>query len=227
MYIETVPNRNSPPAILLREGYREGGKVVKRTLANLSHWDPQLVEHLRILLKGGVAVAEALMSIERALPHGHVAAVLGMHGAAASTSCWIRRPRRCLAGARPGGAALLEPASKLATSRSLQPSLRPFAVAGAGARRVRGRPALRALDWLGEAQPRIEPRLARRHLADGMLVLYDVTSTWVTGRHCALARFGYSRDGKSANCRSCSACCVPPMAVRWRSRCSTATPPTR
>ena len=57
MYIETVPNRNSPPAILLREGYREGGKVVKRTLANLSHWDPQLIEHLRILLKGGVAVS--------------------------------------------------------------------------------------------------------------------------------------------------------------------------
>src|SRR6202165_3762428 len=74
------PNRNSPPAILLPEGYREGGKVVKRPLANLSHWDPQLIEHLRILLKGGVAVesTQALMSIERSLPHGHVAAVLGI-----------------------------------------------------------------------------------------------------------------------------------------------------
>ena len=73
MYIETVPNRNSPPAILLREGYREGGKIIKRTLANLSHWDTQLVEHLRLLLKGGVAVEsiDAVMTIERTLPHGH------------------------------------------------------------------------------------------------------------------------------------------------------------
>ena len=79
VYIETIPNRGSPPAILLREGYRQNGKVVKRTLANLSHWDPQLVEHFRVLLKGGVAVASAssVLSIERALPHGHVAAVLG------------------------------------------------------------------------------------------------------------------------------------------------------
>ena len=79
MYIETIPNRTSPPAILLREGYRENGKVLKRTLANLSHWDPQLVSHLRVLLKGGVAVesASSVFTIERALPHGHVAAVLG------------------------------------------------------------------------------------------------------------------------------------------------------
>ena len=79
MYIETIPNRNSPPAVLLREGYREGGKIIKRTLANLSHWDAQLVEHFRLLLKGGVAVEspDAVMTIERTLPHGHVAAVLG------------------------------------------------------------------------------------------------------------------------------------------------------
>ncbi len=78
MYIETIPNRNSPPAILLREGYREAGKVKKRTLANLSHWDAQLIEHFRVLLRGGVAVpsAQALLSIERTLPRGHVAAVL-------------------------------------------------------------------------------------------------------------------------------------------------------
>ncbi|MCC7327969.1 MAG: IS1634 family transposase, partial [Burkholderiales bacterium] len=79
MYIESVPNRHSPPAILLREGYREEGKVKKRTLANLSQWDPQLIEHFRVLLRGGVAVASAqeLFTIERCLPHGHVAAVLG------------------------------------------------------------------------------------------------------------------------------------------------------
>jgi hypothetical protein len=79
VYIETVPNRSSAPAILLREGFREDGRVRKRTLANLSHWEPQLIEHFRLLLKGGVAVesAAAVLSIERALPHGHVAAVLG------------------------------------------------------------------------------------------------------------------------------------------------------
>jgi len=78
-YIETIPSRTSPPTILLREGYRENGKVVKRTLANLSHWDPQLVEHFPVLLKGGVAAesAASVLTVERALPHGHVTAVLG------------------------------------------------------------------------------------------------------------------------------------------------------
>src|SRR5260370_6135888 len=97
MYIETVPNRTSPPAILLREGYREGGKVVKRTLATLSHWDPQLIEHLRILLKGGVAVesTQALMSIERSLPHGHVAAVLGIARRCGLAKLLDRRLPRC------------------------------------------------------------------------------------------------------------------------------------
>ncbi len=77
MYIESVPNRSSPPAILLRESYRENGKVRKRTLANLSKWPPALVEGLRILLKGGTAVTDEAFDIVRSLPHGHVAAVLG------------------------------------------------------------------------------------------------------------------------------------------------------
>ena len=80
MYIETVPNRNSPPAILLREGWREGGKVRKRTLANLSKWPPTLIEGLRVLLKGGAAVSrlDDAFDIVRSKPHGHVAAVLGI-----------------------------------------------------------------------------------------------------------------------------------------------------
>jgi hypothetical protein len=77
MYIESVPNRNSPPAILLRESFREKGRVRKRTLANLSDWPIALVEGLRTLLKGGVAVAAEGIRIRRALPHGHAAAVLG------------------------------------------------------------------------------------------------------------------------------------------------------
>jgi len=200
MYIETVPNRNSPPAILLREGYREGGKVVKRTLANLSHWDPQLIEHLRILLKGGVAVesTQALMSIERSLPHGHVAAVLGI-----ARRCGLAKlldsapaPVRSLVLALVV-ARVLEPGSKLATWRSLQPECATHSlsqVLGLGA--FEAERIYAALDWLGEAQPRIERSLARQHLGNGVLVLYDLTSTWVTGRHCALAHYGYSRDGK-------------------------------
>ena len=97
MYIESVPNRNSPPAILLRECYREDGKVDKRTLANLSQWDPQLIEHFRVLLRGGVAVASAqeVFTIERSLPHGHVAAVLGAARGSASRLGSARRRRSC------------------------------------------------------------------------------------------------------------------------------------
>lgn len=200
MYIETVPNRNSPPAILLREGYREGGKVIKRTLANLSHWDAQLIEHFRVLLRGGVAVesGQALMTLERSLPHGHVAAVLGM-----ARQCGIEK----LVGGAPAPlrslvlalivARVLEPGSKLATWRMLQPQCATHSLArvlGLGDLEVDALYA--SLDWLGKAQPRIEAALARKHLANGVLVLYDLTSTWVTGRHCALAKHGYSRDGR-------------------------------
>src|SRR5262245_12426386 len=123
MYIETIPNRSSPPAILLREGYREGGKVIKRTIANLSHWDPQLIEHFRVLLKGGIAVesAQSVMTNERSLPHGHVAAVLG-----SARQCGIEKmvntapePLRPLVLALIV-ARVLEPGSKLATWRMLQ-----------------------------------------------------------------------------------------------------------
>jgi len=200
VYIDTVPNRNSPPAILLREGFRAGGKVIKRTLANLSHWEPQLVEHFRVLLKGGVAVAsaQALLTLERSLPHGHVAAVLGM-----ARQCGIAQ----LLGAAPAPlrpvvlalivARVLEPGSKLATWRMLQPECATHSlgvVLGLGA--VELEAVYAALDWLGQAQSRMETALARKHLANGVLVLYDLTSTWVTGRHCALAKHGYSRDGR-------------------------------
>ena len=95
MYIESVPNRNSPPAILLRESFREDGKIRKRTLANLSHWPAQLVEHFRVLLRGGVAVSSATeaLTIERSLPHGHVAAVLGTFQALGSRWFGTAPPR--------------------------------------------------------------------------------------------------------------------------------------
>lgn len=200
MYIETIPNRNSPPAILLREGHRENGKVVKRTLANLSHWDPRLVEHFRILLKGGVAVesAASVLSIERSLPHGHVAAVLGAARGSGSALWFGSAPKelqpllQAMLVAR-----VLEPASKLATHRMLHEDTATTSlgrVLGVGQCSVDD--LYRALDWLHEAQPAIERRLARQHLVGSTLVLYDLTSTWLTGRCCELAARGHSRDGK-------------------------------
>jgi hypothetical protein len=200
VYIETIPNRNSPPAILLREGYREGGKVLKRTLANLSSWDPQLVEHFRVLLKGGVAVesASSVLSIERALPHGHVAAALG---AARGSGClqWFGSAPKELQPLLQAMlvARVLEPASKLATHRMLHEDTATSSlghVLGVGQCGVDE--LYRALDWLHDAQAGIERRLARQHLVGSTLVLYDLTSTWLTGRCCELAARGHSRDGK-------------------------------
>jgi hypothetical protein len=200
VYIETIPNRSSPPAILLREGYREGGKVVKRTLANLSHWDPQLVEHFRVLLKGGVAVqsAASVLTIERALPHGHVAAVLGAARGSGSSQWFGSAPQelqpllQAMLVAR-----VLEPASKLATHRMLHDDTATSSLGRLlGVGQCRADELYRSLDWLHEAQGAIERRLARAHLAGSTLVLYDLTSTWLTGRCCELAARGHSRDGK-------------------------------
>ena len=200
MYIEAVPNRNSPPAILLREGYREDGKVKKRTLANLSQWDPQLIEHFRVLLRGGVAVASAqeLFTIERSLPHGHVAAVLGA-ARGIGIEAWF--------GAAPAPlqplllamvvARVVSPASKLATHRMLHDDTATHSLGRVlGVGQVPPEQLYGALDWLHQAQPAIEQRLARKHLAGDTLVLYDLTSTWLTGRCCELAARGHSRDGK-------------------------------
>lgn len=200
MYIETVPNRNSPPAVLLRESRREGRKIVKRTIANLSHWEPQLVEHLRVLLKGGVAVPrdQPVFSIERTLPHGHVAAVLGAARGCGAMQWFAGAP----SAVKPILLAMLvsrviDPASKLATHRMLQDETatsslgRVLDVGQCGVADL-----YRALDWLHDAQPAIERRLARQHLTGATLVLYDLTSTWLTGSCCELAALGYSRDGK-------------------------------
>src|SRR5919106_2635094 len=199
MYVTRVPNRGSPPAILLRESYRAGGKVRTRTLANLSRWPDAKVEALRRVLKGEavVAVPERL-AIERSLPHGHVAAVLGMTKKLGLDRLLPRLPGRlarlvlALIVAR-----VIEPAAKLATARQLSEATAAHslgAVLGLGA--VDEDELYRALDRLGEAQPEIEAALARRHLVDGALVLYDLTSSYLEGRCCELARLGYSRDGR-------------------------------
>jgi hypothetical protein len=199
MYVPRVPNRGSPPAILLRESYRDGAKVKTRTLANLSRWPEAKVEALRRVLKGEpLGAAPARLEILRSLPHGHVAAVLGMTRKLGLERLLPRRPERlarlalALVVAR-----VIEPAAKLATARQLSEATAAHslgAVLDVGA--VDEDELYAALDLLGAAQPKIEAALARRHLQDGCLVLYDLTSSWLEGRCCELARFGYSRDGK-------------------------------
>ena len=199
MYIATIPNRNSPPAVLLRESYREGGKVKKRTLANLSALAPQHVEVLRRALKGQTLVpAEGAFEILRSRPHGHVAAVLGTARklGLAEILSGRRQRMRDLALAMIV-ARVLEPASKLATARqlgtdTLSSTLGEILDVG----EAEADDLYEAMDWLVKGQGRIEKKLARRHLKEGDLVLWDVTSSYFEGRHCPLARLGYSRDGR-------------------------------
>jgi hypothetical protein len=200
MYIESVPNRNSPPAILLRESYRDGAKIKKRTIANLSDWPSELVEGLRTLLKGGTAAPADQQSIivRRALPHGHAAAVLGTLrdiGLDRVLGPAGNRPRDLVIAMMV--ARLIAPASKLATARMLDPATAASSlgdILGLGA--VDEDELYAAIDWLGERQQAIEKALARKHLGDGTLVLYDVSSSYLEGRCCELAKLGYNRDGK-------------------------------
>jgi Transposase DDE domain len=200
MYVAVVPNRRSRPAVLLRESYRDGAKVKNRTLANLSDWPAERIETLRAALRGDrlVPAGEGL-EIVRALPHGHVAAALGTARRIGLDQLLPDGPARrrdltlALIVAR-----LIDPAAKLATARALDETtaIHSLGVAlGLGA--VTAKEVYAALDWLGAAQPSIEAALARRHLRDGTLVLYDVSSSYVEGRCCELARFGHSRDGRN------------------------------
>jgi hypothetical protein len=201
MYVAVVPNRGSPPAILLRESFRDGAKVRNRTLANLSKWPAAKIEALRAVLRGESLVpAGAGLEIVRALPHGHVLAALGTARRIGLERLLPRGPerRRRLALALIV-ARLLDPAAKLATARALDAATASHSLgATLELGPVTAKELYATLDWLGAAQPTIEAQLARRHLKDGTLVLYDVTSSYLEGRCCALARFGYSRDGRRA-----------------------------
>jgi len=204
MYVAVVPNRKSPPAILLRESYREGGRVKNRTLANLSDWPAERIEALRALLRGELgarstrALPEAFV-IERSLPHGHVAAVLGTLKALGLDA---------LLG-KPGVSRELVLAmlvdrvvsaqSKLASARGLSAATQASSLAQLLKLRahIDEEELYQALDWLLLRQAEVEAALAKRHLSGGALVLYDVSSTYFEGRCCPLARLGHSRDGRS------------------------------
>jgi transposase len=200
MYIESVPNRNSPPAILLRESYRDGGKVRKRTLCNLSDWPAAHIEGLRGVLRGGTVIAAErdAFTVLRSLPHGHVAAALGTARRIGLDRLLGPDGNRCrdLVLALLVGR-ILDPASKLAAARALSPATAASSLGEVlGLGEVDEDELYTALDWLLERQPAIEATLAKRHLTNGTLVLYDVSSSYMEGRCCPLAKRGYSRDGR-------------------------------
>ncbi len=199
MYIESVPNRASPPAILLRESFRDGGRVKKRTLANLSKLPTAAINALRRILRGERLVSpDDAFSCLRSLPHGHVAAVLATVRKLGLPALLARSPGRhrdlvlALLVAR-----VIDAQSKLATARALTPE---SAVSTLGEMLDLGtvdpKELYAAMDWLVERQTAIEQRLAKRHLQEHTLVLYDLTSSYVEGTHCELAQRGHSRDRK-------------------------------
>jgi len=195
MYVDRVPNRGSPPAVLLREAWREGGKIRKRTLANLSHWPEHKIESLKRLLRGETLVsAHDVFAVETSMPHGHVEAVLGTIGKLGLDHLIASKPSRerdlvvAMIAER-----LIAPSSKLATTRLWSSSTlaEELSVGDADVNEL-----YQALDWLLARQHRIEAKLAARHLKDGAVVLYDTTTTYYEGRSCPLAHFGHDRDGK-------------------------------
>lgn len=195
MYVDRVPNRGSPPAVLLREAWREGGKIRKRTLANLSHWPEHKVESLKRLLRGETLVsAHDFFAVETTMPHGHVEAVLGTIGKLGLDHLIGSKPSRqrdlvvAMIAER-----LIAPSSKLATTRLWSSSTlaEELSVGDADVDEL-----YHSLDWLLARQHRIEAKLAARHLKDGAIVLYDTTTSYYEGRTCPLAHFGHDRDGK-------------------------------
>ena len=198
MYITRVPNRDSPPAVLLRESYREGGKVKNRTLANLSSWPEAKVEALSRALKGlPPAGLEGMVEVARSLPHGHVAAVLGTLRALGLEELidpQLSRPRDLVVAMVV--AQVIAPDSKLAIARGLRDAT---AASSLGEILHLGGcdedDLYAAMDWLAARQQRIEDALAARHLAGGTLVLYDVSSAAFEGRTCPLGAAGHPKDG--------------------------------
>ena len=224
MYVDIVPNRTSPPAVLLRESRREGGKIVKTTLANLSTCPPEAVEALRLALRGVALVPhEEVFAVERSIPHGHVQAVLGVMRTVGMDALLAARPCRerdlvlAMIAQR-----LLDPCSKLATTRVWHTTTlaQELGVDDADANDLYA-----ALDWLQQRQGRIEKKLATRHLTDGAVVLFDVSSwpdvpprpTWLQPRRgqvtehclrpidrwCGAARRGRGVSGQHRRPRDC------------------------
>jgi len=202
MYIEKVPNRNSPPAVLLRESYREGEQVKKRTLANLSKLPDDIIDNLKLALKGAtLSMTEGIpnhFEVIRSLPHGHVMAILetikklGLDKIISEKSSRIRNLVVAMIVAR-----IINPKSKLATARGFNSETGSQSLGQLlDLEKADEDELYNALDWLLEKQEKIEKHLAIKHLESGTLVLYDVTSTYLEGNGCELGKYGYNRDKK-------------------------------
>ena len=202
MYIEKVPNRNSPPAVLLRESYREGDQVKKRTLANLSKLPDDIIDNLKLALKGAtLSMNEGIpnhFEVIRSLPHGHVMAILetikklGLDKIISEKSSRIRNVVVAMIVAR-----IINPKSKLATARGFNSETCSQSLGQLlDLEKADEDELYNALDWLLEKQEKIEKHLAIKHLESGTLVLYDVTSTYLEGNGCELGKYGYNRDKK-------------------------------
>ena len=202
MYIERVPNRNSPPAVLLRESYRQGDQVKKRTIANLSQLPDDVIDNLKLALKGAkVSISEAIpdnFEVMRSLPHGHVAVIfeaikkLGLEKIISDKSSRRRNLVVAMIIAR-----IINPKSKLATARGFNAQTCSNSLGQLLRLEKADEDELyNALDWLLEKQEKIEKKLALKHLESGTLVLYDVTSTYLEGSACELGKYGYNRDKK-------------------------------
>lgn len=200
MYIDRVPNRNSPPAILVRESFRHKGKVCKRTIANISKLPSYAIDSLEQILKGKSVLQDDLQDcfeIKRSLPHGHVAAILGVIRKTGLDTIIDRNDsrQRSLAISMIVSR-ILSPESKLATSRELsQETATSTLNEELEIGQVDEDDLYEAMDWIGQRQQDIERKLAEKHLKNGSLVLYDVSSTYFEGKSCPLAKRGHSRDG--------------------------------
>ncbi len=195
MHINIIPNRGSPPTVLLRESYREGGKVHKRTLANLSALSSAQVQMIRATLRGDVVQpVNQTFEVIASPAHGHVQAVclamqrLDFASMLAAKPCRERDLVLAMVASR-----IISPATKLATTRLWRTNTlaQEFGVSDANEDDLYA-----AMDWLLAGQDRIQKKLAARHLKEDCLVLYDLSSSYFEGSHCPLAKLGYSRDGK-------------------------------
>jgi transposase len=202
MYIERVPNRNSPPAVLLRESYREGDQVKKRTIANLSKLPDDVIDSMKLALKGAkLSMSEAIpdsFEVVRSLPHGHVAAIwetikkLGLDKIISDKTSRIRNLVVAMIVAR-----IINPKSKLATARGFNGETCSNSLGQLlDLEKADEDELYNALDWLLEKQDKIEKKLALKHLESATIVLYDVTSTYLEGTGCELGKYGYNRDKK-------------------------------
>ena len=203
MYIHIVPNRESKPCVLLRESYRdEDGKTKNRTLSNLSHLPGHAIKALKASLSGelkdGAVSLRDSFRISKSLPHGHVKAILGTIkniGLDKIVSCADERELKLVLGMIVSR--IIEPRSKLFTARELNKETATSTLAEElEISKCSSDDLYGAMDWLHDRQTRIENKIAKKHLQDGALLLYDVTSTYFEGTKCPMAKYGHNRDGK-------------------------------